>query len=336
MTDNEINIKDFNENELTFTLPEEVRGTKSSFTRSAVGYGDYTPPLHPDEGRNYLLDEQYLYFITGWMDCIGVYPTYEQGEARTPENITGYQVIVPLTTKETVKNPTDSEQANIDFFQTLPDKLAEFMNDNKELVPDSYQDVPDNKMRSRINNIVSRKKVTKVVKVKAKGSGKVAERTQKVEDPETALTLFLPLQYIRSTKKFRTHIYGPGNREVEPLKYHKKPGKIQMVIQMQHIHYGKNASFKMRLMEANYKPSKFAPQRRRLAANDAPAESDIPDVESAPQDESQGEPKDLDVDDTYDPNQETPQSEPKTTKEDTPKPKFKIVMVNGKKMKKRI
>lgn len=333
MTDNEIHIKDFNKDKVTFTLPEEVRGAKSSFTRSAVGYGDYTPPLHPDEGRPYLLDEQYLYFITGWLDCIGIYPTYEQGVTRTPDNVTGYQAIIPLTTKETVKNPTESEQLNIDFFQSLPDKLAEFMNDNKELMPDSYQDVPDNKMRSRITNIVSRKWMNETYEVKTKG-GKIVERTRKVEDPATALTLFLPLQYTKSGK-FRTHIYGPGNREVDPRKYHKKPGRIQMVIQMQHINYGKNASFKMRLMEANYKPSSFAPQRRRLGANDAPVEADIPDTPQTNTVE-----KDLDVEDTYDPNQSepTPQEEPEQEEQQTPapKPKFEYYEKDGKRFRRKI
>src|SRR5687768_10854177 len=55
--------------------------------------------------------EKDLYFVAPTQECWGITPKYKWREDRTDENIEGLQVSYPVTSKDTVKNPTDEEQA---------------------------------------------------------------------------------------------------------------------------------------------------------------------------------------------------------------------------------
>jgi hypothetical protein len=57
--------------------------------------------------------------------------------------VNGYQFVIPLSSKETVDNPTQQEARNINFFKSLRDKLVEFMVDNHEALPETYQAVDE-------------------------------------------------------------------------------------------------------------------------------------------------------------------------------------------------
>lgn len=282
MTDNTIQISNFDAEQLSFSDELDDK-------RSGIGYGDL-PPLTQREGGKRLLDTDYLEVMTDWMDCYGVFPTFNlrKDGARyvKTDEINGYQVIIPLTSQETVQSPTDEEQTNINFFESFQNKVVEYMNENKDNLPQAYKYIPDDKMNQLVSPLLVQSK-TETTNEKGK---KV-----KLPDPTKPLHLYLPLQYYSKNDKIFTKFFGPGDREVDPLKYQKVRGQIQMVIRCESIYFGNKTSIKLRLVEANYKPTPMGGTRRRLGANTTPLDQDIPDPQPvAPQ-------KELNPKSTYNP-----------------------------------
>ena len=270
-TDNVISINDFDANELVFS--DEVDDKKMG-----IGYGDLPPLTQREDGKR-LLQTDYLEVTTGWIDCYGLFPTYKlnkQGNryVKTDE-INGYQVICPLTSQETVHNPTEEEQTTINFFESFENKLFEYICENKENLPKNYMYLPDDEIKSILYPMVTRSK--KEVETTDKKSGKTIKI--KVPDPDKPLHLYLPVQYYQKNDKIFTNFRGPGDRLVDAKKYQKVRGQIEMNIRFEYVYFSDKISIKMRLVEANYRPQTPTTFKRRLGPNTAPIEEDIPDVQ---------------------------------------------------------
>jgi len=321
---NTVDITNADTSNLKFSVPQDVDG----YTRSGVGYGDHEPVLTRDDGKR-LLDDDYLYFTTPQMHCYGVFPTYEYQKPRTEDNINGYQVIVPLTSDETVEKPTKQEKQILDFFSGLKQQLCDFMIEHQDDLPEHYQAVSADKMGMMVNSIVSRPK--KKDDEEGGVASKNAKNKKREEDQSKPQTLYLPLIFYKHNAKFGTNVHGPGDRSVDPLKYHKVPGKIEMVIRVRYVNYGKKATFNMQLYECNYIPEQRVPRRRMLGGNDAPADADIEPPTQVPRPKPQA--KNLKAKDNYNPDEDVVTGPSQGDSE----PQYEIVTrADGKKVRRKV
>lgn len=303
----DIHVKDFQKTKLNFSEPEDVeikinKNETSSFLRSGVGYGDFTTRPVPPDGRRYKGDNDYAYVILNEMDCLGVYPIVSNGVTK------GYQVLVALTSKETVKTPTTEEQQNINFFKGAPEAVADFMANNRESLPDQFQYTPADKMITFVRSLAEHppKKDENGNKLYLNKGKKIYDR-----DDEKPLMAFIPLRHkAGKAAAYNTRFYGPGDKMVDPTKYEKVGGRIQATLRLNYAYFDKRVTLNIEVDEANYIPrvGGAAPARRRLPANTAPVENDIPD-NSEP---SASDPA-LDVnppDETYNPESDGDEPEP--------------------------
>lgn len=270
MADNIVNMMKCDTSKITFSAPEDDGG----YIRSGVGYGKFKPHAKREDGKR-MTDDDYIYVSTPPMQCYGLFPTYEYQKPRTDENINGYQFMVPLTSQDTVANPTADEKKIIAFFTGLRQQLLKFMVDNQSDLPEHYQAVDADKMGMMVNPIVSRQK-----KEEEGADKNPKKKAKKVEDETKPLMLFMPTLFYKKNAQFGTNVYGPGNKKVDPMKYSKIKGTIEMVIRIRYVNYGKKATFNMQLYEANYVPdpsAQTAPRRRLIADNTADESQDIDD-----------------------------------------------------------
>lgn len=304
----DIYVKDFNENKLNFSDPENVEikinnTDTSQFLRSGVGYDEFTTRPVATNGMNFKQENDFAYVIMNEMDCVGVFPKSD-GK--------GYQVLVKLTSDDTVNNPTVEEQQNIDFFENSRKAVAAYMSKNIDLIPSQFEFVPEDKMINFVNTLFDHppKKDENGEKIPKKdANGKIMKnKNQNIiyeRDPTKPLMAFISIR-CRTGKAapFNSRFYGPGDKQVDATKYQKVPGRIQPTIRVNFVFYGKAVTFNIEVEEANYIPRAQggAVGRRRLPPNTAPIEDDIPD----PTAQSESDPA-LDTnppDETYNPEDE--------------------------------
>lgn len=233
-----------------------------------------------DEG-----EECTLYFRGPPQNCFGVQYNYPMGvaeEDKTPETAKGLQVCYPLTTMQTVSDPTDDEKAHRDMilalWQAAVDKGIEESERDEPVIPG----VSVNSFRAIAG--AKKKDWTKAVKVpfshpkNKENGGKTLDTTK----PES-MYVKLVTDGQGPTLKAKTPFWGPGDRKCNALKFLDVRGEIEPCWVFEGIYYGAHgtsphgASLRFRLAEANYTPksaSSSLPQHRMLSRNTAPVEED--------------------------------------------------------------
>lgn len=218
---------------------------------------------------------------------------------QTLENMKGFQINYPLTSNETMKNPTPAEiQTKKCFDECHKAAVAAVIKECKK--PENDPKNQDNKTRT-----------VPLVTVKSfKGSSdddfmKPAYNWQKSTDKQTQsrdIDMKKPKStYIKlassagqsgAPPKCQAEIYGPGDKLVSPFKYMKIKEtdktivtEVEPVIHFEGIYYGQHgdsgcgASAKFRIVQMNIKPIAFQsslPSRKLLSSNTA-TELDLSD-----------------------------------------------------------
>jgi len=247
-----INIKNFDTSKITYSQAEKA----GSYDRLGIGYkGVLEAHIAPNNGAKFKTRDEYLYVSMPPMQCYGLFPTYVYEKERIDENINGWQVIVPLEGETRTKE----EQHNIDVFFEIREKLVSFITENQDLMPAPFNTCRPEMLHTLIPNMFSTPK-----------------QREGGDDPKE--TLYIPLIYYNKKGNFGTKVYGPGDYEVNPLKYSKIGGMIEMVLRLNYVSMGKKARIKMELYEANYIPNPPRVHTRMVARNNAPVSDDIEDV----------------------------------------------------------
>lgn len=256
------NIENINVEDITFTEPENV----DDFIRSGIGLGDHVPEVVPVNGK-YHPDENYIYLVMNNLFTYGISPSYEMKKPQTPENINGYQIAIPMTSKDTVHKPTDVEKQRLDFFLRIKEKLVDFMMNNKDKLPTAYKHVPSHEeMDKLVKCPMSRKKIEEM----NPKTGKL-EKTR--EDVNAVYHLYLPMIWYKKSGNFVTEVRGPGDVKLDPMELINVRGNVNVVIRLSYVSYGKMASFKFHLHEISFTPQQ---QRQRMRILPPLAEESLP------------------------------------------------------------
>lgn len=216
-------------------------------------------------------------------ETFGVFPTYPYGlekQFQTADTINGYQVTYPLTSQETMNNPTDEEEYVKDLldclFDMAWDKLEEECDKDERMIPDATYG-------SYLGSKDKKGNVTKSYSIKPlyeypnkpieKGEGK-KKREKDFSKPQRA---YLKLNTFGEGKNLKcfTKIYGPGNKIIHPLKYSSVRTDMEIVIQLNKVYWGGHGkgshggSVNIRIFEMNVVPV-GQESHRFLAPNSAP------------------------------------------------------------------
>lgn len=200
--------------------------------------------------------------------CFGLSKKYEYGKERTVETWTGdYQIAYSVTSLKTIKKPSADEQALFDACETLEQKLANFIFDNKEQLGGTYEAVSSPEE-------VRRLKLVKPILTMPTMEGPAGKggKPKKVYNPEKPYTLYVNVMRNKKRNTFTTRLFGPGDVEIKPLtKIEDVNGDLEPVVFLSHIHFGAKASFQFKLWDGNFTPREsFGPRRRLIGKNTAP------------------------------------------------------------------
>jgi hypothetical protein len=153
--------KEFKKENIYFGDVESKKKIPNSKTyRAAVGYKgmpkSYVTCI-PKGGKTRRDDKEALVVLfkgTGHgFHTSGVYPTYKYTDPRKgktpkiPENITGYQLLINLQSKDSLENPTKDDLIGVNVYESLTDALKDFVVENQESLPALYRTLSPKALR---------------------------------------------------------------------------------------------------------------------------------------------------------------------------------------------
>jgi hypothetical protein len=264
-----VSIEDFDFTRLVYSEPVtgELPGGKGRFRRVRVGYRSANGKIGPPVVQ--LSEKQ----------CFGVQPdnidnktglvmTDEAGHALA---IRGYQVPIAMWQKD--KEPTPTEQTEVEFFDNLTAEFRRYAIENKKKLGKGPKS--DDSVRDSVRDVLFRRK---------KGD-KELEALQEGESPYVegyVPKLYTKLIYYRNTGNCETVFYGPGDKEINPLTLTKTSFRAIPSIRFDSLYIGDKISATPQIYDASVIPRQAKPRQRLAPKNEAP-ESAV--IETAQDDE---------------------------------------------------
>jgi len=225
---------------------KDIPGAKGS--RAAVGYegmAKSSMTCIPGAGEKRRSAEKSLVVVFTDMFSVGLLPQYpytEPGQPqkpRTPENVSGFNLMVPLVSRESAGNPSEKEAKNLAVLKAFHKAAQKFVLTNKEKLPAAFRHLSDEKLKACIQPIetptMTRKKDGKDVTYPPTLYGKVVywplvkagtgtNKTDK-DRPENFSTVF---RNPRTKDKYTA---------AEIKAFQKCPGKTTFALRINHLNF---------------------------------------------------------------------------------------------------
>ena len=227
--------------------------------------------------------------------CFGVNPVYPMNtpdEDKIPENMTGLQICYPITSSDTMDDPTKEEQYCKEIFDALFDVTWEKLEEECDSsIEEDDRRVPEVTYSSYVSSSVGGKiRKTRAIKPPYNYPMKKDDKNPKKKIPDTSKYqrsyIKLLTQGQGRDMKCNTPVYGPGDKKVSAFKFLETRGKSTPVLKWEGVYWGAHGnspygtSIRLRVSEMNYVPQqKGANNRRMLGPNTAPEEEDDSDDE---------------------------------------------------------
>ncbi len=248
---------------------------------------------------------QYTYGISG------VWPLGTKDDTKTFKSAVGYQLRYPLTSRDTVAEPTREEKA----VKFVLDKL-------RSLACESFERDMKNgcKIPSACKGLwglaLNTGNLEEVVKPLYDMQKSTDDSGKKFPDPTKQLVSYIKLRYYHNqddkTTTCHTPIYGPGDVKVNVEKYFsiygdgkRVSGMAEPAIRIEGLYYGAHGdsvravSVRLRVIDLNYTPSSAASDMRFLGPNNAPKEDEYNSDSESEHEEEKKESTDDNHDENY-------------------------------------
>jgi hypothetical protein len=230
-------------------------------------------------------EECELYIKAPKQQIFGVSYKYDMNLGRKlddpddPSLAKGLQVAYPLTSLQTIKNPTPEEQAFADCLERLWQSTVDIGMEElkkKPLGVPAYVKASYMGAEGDMRNFIKYPAAVPKQEDKSKG--------------DKPLRMYVNLISTGSgeTMSVTTKFYEPGDKQVSPLKFIKKLGTIEPCFKFEGAYWGthgtensQGGSLRFKLAQANFFPGgnrNAVPNARLLPRNTAPAEDDTPSV----------------------------------------------------------
>jgi len=187
--------------------------------------------------------------------CFGVQPdnldkdgnVLKDKNTDLPKPLRGYKVPLVMTgqTKDEPENITDTQRAEVEFFDTFREVVLKWAFDNKKEIGKANK-----KTIGEVDAIVS-----KILYRKYDEDGNVVETSSPM--------LYTNLIYYSNKKQIDTAFYGPGDKQVDPLSM-TSPFNITANIRFDSVFVGKEISLQHRVYDGVVVP-RSTTQKKRLA-----------------------------------------------------------------------
>lgn len=230
----QITPKEIEQGKIKFGKIESAKAIGSKCSRLAIGY-EGMPESHltciPRPGTNYRDPNtcMYILFTKEYnMTALGLIPQYKfvpkKKTEQIPENIVGYNMVVPLLSRDTMKNPTEKEQQIASMLKHMHKAAQKFILANKASLPVAFRNLSDEDLKKRVQTIETPPK-----------------------DEKYAPTLFAKVKYFPAKPAdeknkarpecFFTTFKGPGNQKLDPKSLVKVTGKVSFVLRVSHLNF---------------------------------------------------------------------------------------------------
>ena len=268
-------VGEFDINRLIIESP-----VRNSFKRGNSEIEWWTSPVYYTNGKG---EKCKLMMEFPKQFTFGINSNYPMGcaeEDKTADKRNGLQICYPLTSLDTVNNPTDDEQYTIDTFDKLWNavwkKMEEEAEKDEPTIPDpscnAYLGAQKrNKPEYAIKPIATFPRVPK--------TSPLAQNGKRPFDKTKPKRTYVKLMTKGSGTKLRcdTQIFGPGNKlDKTGLKFEDVKGYVHPVFYIQGIYWGSHgqtsygASLTIRVAQMNFEPKESAaPMVQLLPPNNA-------------------------------------------------------------------
>lgn len=226
-------------------------------------------------------DECVLYFELPKSFCFGVnaiYPIGTKQENKTFDKVDGLQICYPITSMDTIDDPSSDEQYCMDVLDGLWNAAVEAL---KRELEREEELIPPPTMSAGITAEKKKKwdYAIKPIYSHPTPEGNDGKRHEDRTKPQRTYIKLLTRGKGRDLKAL-TPFYGPGDRKMSAMKFIDKRGFITPVIKWDGIFWGAHGSssyggsVRLRVAEANFTPQEEGMTSRRfLGANtDTPVE----------------------------------------------------------------
>jgi hypothetical protein len=195
---------------------------------------------------------------------------YDMNDAdKTPDTVDSLQICYPMTSMETVNDPTEEEKHCIDLFDNLIEKTKA---KGIEEASRKTSSMPKN-ARASFKDESTADEVIKPLYFHSKNPETKQEDTTKPKKSYIKLITYGKGKQM----KVNTVFYGPGDKRVNPMKYVDVRGKIHPVVRLEAVTWGSQgtsdylAFIRMKVLQANYTPTdSVISSKRFLSPNTAP------------------------------------------------------------------
>jgi hypothetical protein len=255
------------------------------------------PGAHPwftSEGRyiNNKGEKCILYFNLNPQNIFGININYDmdvEKEKRTIDDQVGLQVGYPLTSRDTIDEPTKGEINTKEIFdsiyQVVWDKIDEMCKSGET----EYNGVtiPGPTVNSYASAVMNGKKEKAIKPIYVFSTSDDKNTGKKIPDLTKPQRSYLKLLTIGKGRdmKCTTRIDGPGNRRLSYTDCIEKPGNASIVCMWDGVFYGSHgaqtygASIKIKICEMNFTPTSKGPTRKFLQPNTDPVEEEEEEFE---------------------------------------------------------
>lgn len=214
----------------------DIGAAKAS--RAAVGYEgmpDSYLSCIPRAGSSYRDQNTCLYLVFPkdlGMFSTGLIPQYKyikgnKAVPKTPENIVGYNMAVPLVKRDTMANPTEKEQQILSTFKAFHKSAVKYIMANREKLPLAFRSLSDEQLKKCVQTIETPGKEVNGTTYPATLFCKVRYFPEKPAEKEKKM----------QPEKFMTPFKGPGNVKIEPKTLVKTPGNVSFVLKINHLNF---------------------------------------------------------------------------------------------------
>lgn len=208
-------------------------------------------------------------------------------DSQTPENAKGLQICYQATSLKTMDKPTPAENT----FMEIMDVLWELAVEKGKL--EAERDEPLVPAPSVSSCMAAEKRKNMALFVKPPLEYPKSAKDKKAFDKTKPKRCYVKLVTTGkgATLKALTRFYGPGDKQVSPLRYIDVRGIITPCFKWEGVFWGSHgpnsphgASLRFKLVEANFEPTANAslPNHRMLPRNTAVASEDDTDFQSEP------------------------------------------------------